>query len=175
MDGAFYLSRITRAITNSSRLTPGDEYPFIGDRLISNRGLDIAVRDYDSHFEEHQVPHSNALHSRLKHRGAYLCGPLARFNLHFDKLSAAAREAAQRANIAPQCLNPFKSILVRGVEIAYALEEAIALIQAYDASGEPFVTAPLRHRSATGSARRPAACSTIATGSTKPASSATPR
>ena len=133
----------------------GHEYPFIGGRLISNRGLDIAVRDYDSHFEEHQVPHSNALHSRLKHRGAYLCGPLARFNLHFDKLSAAARAAARRANIAPQCLNPFKSILVRGVETAYALEEAIALIQAYDASGEPFATAPLRQSIGYGASEAP--------------------
>jgi sulfhydrogenase subunit alpha len=55
----------------------GAEYPFIGKRVISNRGLDISVRDYDGHFEERQVPHSNALHSRLKERGAYLCGPLA--------------------------------------------------------------------------------------------------
>jgi len=133
----------------------GDEYPFIGGRLISNRGLDIAVRDYDSHFEEHQVPHSNALHSRLRQRGAYLCGPLARFNLHFDKLSAAARAAAHRAKIAPPCLNPFKSILVRGVETAFALEEAIALIQAYDASGEPFATAPLRQSIGYGASEAP--------------------
>jgi sulfhydrogenase subunit alpha len=122
----------------------GSRYPFIGARLISNRGLDIAVRDYDGHFEEHQVPHSNALHSRLKQRGIYLCGPLARFNLHFDKLSAAARDGARRANLAPPCRNPFKSILVRGVEIAWALEEAIALIAAYDGDGPPFVRASLR-------------------------------
>ena len=107
----------------------GGEYPFIGNRLISNRGLDISVRDYDGHFEERQVPHSNALHSRLKERGAYLCGPLARFNLHFDKLSAAAREAAQRVNLTPPCRNPFKSIMVRGVEVAFALEQAIELIE----------------------------------------------
>src|SRR5262249_16998794 len=56
----------------------GPQYPFIGDRLISSRGLDISVRDYDSHFEEHQIPHSNALHSRLKNGGNYLCGPMAR-------------------------------------------------------------------------------------------------
>jgi sulfhydrogenase subunit alpha len=122
----------------------GPQYPFIGGRLISNRGLDISVRDYDSHFEEHQIPHSNALHSRLKNGGNYLCGPLARFNLHFDKLSAAAREAARHANIEPPCHNPFKSILVRGVETAWALEEAIALIEGYDASVPPFAAAPMR-------------------------------
>jgi sulfhydrogenase subunit alpha len=122
----------------------GPRYPFIGGRLVSSGGLDIAVRDYDSHFEELQVPHSNALHSRLKQRGLYLCGPLARFNLHFDKLSATARDAAQRVNLAPPCRNPFKSILVRGVETAWALDEAIALIAAHDDGGEPFVHADAR-------------------------------
>jgi coenzyme F420-reducing hydrogenase alpha subunit len=122
----------------------GPQYPFISNRLISNRGLDISVRDYDSHFEERQIPHSNALHSRLKNAGNYLCGPLARFNLHFDKLSAAARDAARRANIEPPCRNPFKSILVRAVETAWALEEAIALIGNYDAGAQPFVEAPMR-------------------------------
>jgi coenzyme F420-reducing hydrogenase alpha subunit len=119
----------------------GPRYPFIGGRLISNRGLDIAVRDYDRHFEELQVPHSNALHSRLKQRGIYLCGPLARFNLHFDKLSATAREAARRIRISPPCHNPFKSILVRGVETVWALEEAINLITGHHDGGEPFADA----------------------------------
>jgi coenzyme F420-reducing hydrogenase alpha subunit len=123
----------------------GARYPFIGERLVSNRGLDVAVRDFDAHFEEHQVPHSNALHARLRQRGSYVCGPLARFTLHFDKLSPAAREAARRAGLDPSCRNPFKSILVRGVEVAWALEEAAGIIESWDGSGEqPFVEAPVR-------------------------------
>jgi coenzyme F420-reducing hydrogenase alpha subunit len=119
----------------------GDVYPFIGERIVSSRGLDISVHDYERRFEEHQVPHSNALHSRLRERGTYFCGPLARFNLHFDKLRAGAREAARRVNLTPPCRNPFKSIMVRAVEVAFALEEAIAQIEAYQGGGEPFVTA----------------------------------
>ncbi len=121
----------------------GARYPFIGDRLISNCGLNIDVHDYDRHFEEHQVPHCNALHSRLKQRGIYLCGPLARFNLHYDKLSTAAREAARRIDLAPPCKNPFKSILIRGVEIVWALEEALRVIENYDGGANPFVVAPV--------------------------------
>ncbi|HKD69343.1 MAG TPA: Ni/Fe hydrogenase subunit alpha [Candidatus Binataceae bacterium] len=117
----------------------GGEYPFIGNRIVSNQGLDIPVRDYERYFEEYQVQHSNALHSRLRQRGTYLCGPLARFNLHFDKLSAAAREAARRVNLEPPCLNPFKSIMVRGVETAFALEEAIRIIESYEGVGDAFV------------------------------------
>ena len=56
-------------------------------RLVSNKGLDIAVRDYEEHFAEEHVEHSNALHCRLKERGAYFVGPQARYNLNFDRLS----------------------------------------------------------------------------------------
>ena len=75
-------------------------------RIVSNRGLDIAARDYDDHFEETHVAHSTALHSRMREaRGTYLVGPLARYALNFDRLSPLAREAAHdgrpRARSAP--------------------------------------------------------------------------
>src|SRR5437763_9283954 len=56
-----------------------NEYPFNEGRLISNKGLNIAVQEYDNHFIEEHVAHSNALHSRVQERGAYLTGPLARY------------------------------------------------------------------------------------------------
>ena len=43
-----------------------DEYPLNEGRVVSNRGLDIAVAEYEQHFEEEHVPHSNALHSRAQ-------------------------------------------------------------------------------------------------------------
>ena len=52
-----------------------DEYPFNEGRLVSNKGLNIPVREYDQTFEEEHVPYTNALHSRLKERGAYFVGP----------------------------------------------------------------------------------------------------
>src|SRR5690348_13537008 len=68
-------------------LSHPDEYPFNEGRLVSNKGLDIAVQEYENHFEEQHVPYSNALHSVLKERGAYFVGPLARYNLNFEQLS----------------------------------------------------------------------------------------
>ena len=65
-------------------LRHGQEYPFNEGRVVSNKGLDIAVQDYEQHFVEEQVPHSHALHSTLKARGSYFVGPLARYNLNFD-------------------------------------------------------------------------------------------
>ena len=64
---------------------------------MSNKGLDIDVAEYEDHFVEQHVKHSNALHSQLRERGSYLVGPLARFNLNFDKLPEMARAAAPTA------------------------------------------------------------------------------
>ncbi len=115
------------------------EYPIVEGRLVSNRGLDIAVREYDHHFVEEQVPYSNALHSRLRTGGAYLVGPLARYNLNFDRLPAAVQEAAREAGLGPVCRNPFQSIVVRSVEVLYACEEALRLIDLYEPPQRPFV------------------------------------
>jgi len=114
-------------------LSHPEEYPFNEGRILSNKGLDIAVREYDEHFAEEQVPYSNALHSVLKIRGAYFVGPMARYNLNFDKLVPLAQEAARAAGLGPECLNPFKSIIVRAVEVLHACEEALRIIDAYEA------------------------------------------
>jgi sulfhydrogenase subunit alpha len=120
-------------------LSEPDEYPIDRGRIVSSRGLDIAVPDYDRHFVEVQVPWSNALHSRLVERGSYLCGPLARFALGFERLSPLAREAANEAGLAPSERNPFRSIVVRCVELVYAADEALRLIAEYEEPDAPAV------------------------------------
>jgi coenzyme F420-reducing hydrogenase alpha subunit len=129
-------------------LRHADEYPFNEGRLVSNKGLNIDVREYDQHFAEEHVEHSNALHSVLKDRGAYFVGPLARYNLNFDKLSPLAQEAARDAGLGPTCLNPFKSIIVRSVETLYACDEALRIIDRYEMPDKPFVE--VQPRAATG-------------------------
>ena len=116
-----------------------DEYPFNEERLRSNKGLDINTTQYDDHFIEEQVPHSNALHSVLTARGAYFAGPLARYNVNFDKLSPLAQAAAREAGLGPTCYNPFQSIVVRSVEVLYACDEALRLIAAYERPEAPAV------------------------------------
>jgi coenzyme F420-reducing hydrogenase alpha subunit len=121
------------------------EYPLCEGRIVSTSGLDIDVREYESHFVESQVPYSHALQTVLL-GGAVFCGPLARFNHDHDRLPALAREAAERAGLRAPCRNPYKSILVRGVEVIFALDEAIRLIEGYvpptAASVQPGPAAP---------------------------------
>jgi len=121
-----------------------DEYAILDGQLISNRGLDIPISAFNDSIEEEHVPHSNALHARIRGRAAYLVGPLARFNLNFDQLSPLAQEAAHEVGLLPECRNPFRSIIARAIEILYACDEALRLIEAYEPPAQPFVEVPPR-------------------------------
>ena len=120
------------------------EYPFNAGQVVSNKGLDIPQRQYDAHFEEYHVKRSNALHSRHVGSGAYVTGPLARYSLNHDALSPLAQQAAREAGLGPTCNNPFRSIVVRAVEMLYAFDEALRIIDAYEEPDAPFVEAPPR-------------------------------
>jgi coenzyme F420-reducing hydrogenase alpha subunit len=120
-------------------LTHPDEYPFNGGRIISARGLDIAINEYEFYFEERHIGHSNALHSVEKGFGPYHVGPLARFNLNFEKLSPIAKAVAKELGILPKIKNPFKSIVVRAIETIHAYEEAIRIIEGYSMPDAPAV------------------------------------
>lgn len=113
-------------------------YPFMDGRIISGSGLDIAVREYEFHFEERHVAHSNALHGFERGRGAYCVGPLARFNLNFDRLTPLARRTAEEVGLIPPVKNPFKTIIVRSIETIVACEEAIRIIDQYERPEKPF-------------------------------------
>ncbi|WP_298106116.1 Ni/Fe hydrogenase subunit alpha [Bradyrhizobium sp.] len=125
-----------------------DEYPFNEGRLVSSRDINIDIAEYESEFEERHVPHSTALHSLLKRRGAYLVGPLARYALNFALLPATVQALGEEVGLQPVCRNPFKSIVVRALEILFACEEALRIIDAYEPPAQASVA--LVPRAATG-------------------------
>ncbi|HYB25084.1 MAG TPA: Ni/Fe hydrogenase subunit alpha [Solirubrobacteraceae bacterium] len=116
-----------------------DDYPIDRGRIVSDRGLDIEPAEFDEHLVEEHVEHSTALHARLRERGSYLTGPLARYSLASGALRPLAREAAAAAGLGATCRNPFQSIVVRAVELVQAADEALALIEAYEQPDAPMV------------------------------------
>ncbi len=118
-------------------LSHPDKYPFNEGQIVSNKGLKISAREFDEHFIEEHVKHSNALHCALKERDAYSVGPLARYSLNFDRLSPLAKEAAREAGLTKVCRNPFQSIIVRSVEMLYAFDEALSVIDRYERPSSP--------------------------------------
>jgi coenzyme F420-reducing hydrogenase alpha subunit len=119
------------------------QYPITEGRIGSSKGLDITPAEYDQYFTEYQVEHSTALHSVLDGR-TYLTGPMARYSLNSATLPAGIRQAATAAGLTGTCTNPFRSIVVRAVELLFACDEALRLIRDYRPPDPPFVdVAPL--------------------------------
>ena len=121
-------------------LSHPDEYPMNEGRIVSNKGLDITARDYDDYFEEIHVRHTNALHCVMKgSETSYHVGPMARYALNFSRLPATIQAEAKQAGLNEVCNNPFKSIIVRSIEVLYACEEALRVIRDYNMPDKPFV------------------------------------
>ena len=117
--------------------------------VVMRSGLAFPAASWDDHVIEEHVPHSNALHAHLAGGRRYLTGPLARYSLSSQWLSPLARDAAAEAGLGPACGNPFRSIIVRAVEVVYAIEEALRLDHRLRAAGPP----PSRCRRGPASAR----------------------
>ena len=124
-------------------LAGSGHYPMLGDAVTTTAGQTYSVVEFGDHFREEHVPHSTALHGRWD-GGEYAVGPLARYALNRHLLTPGAREAAERAGLADQERNPYRSIIVRAVELLDACEHAIAIIEDYIAPAEPAVEVPPR-------------------------------
>ncbi len=124
-----------------------DRYAIESGEIRSSSGLAFPAAEFADHVIEHQVRHSTALHATLDGR-RYLTGPLARYTLNSSRLSPLARRIAAEIGLGDECRNPFRSILVRAVEVVYAIEEALRLIEGYETPARAAV--PVTPRAGTG-------------------------
>jgi sulfhydrogenase subunit alpha len=116
------------------------EYAVLGGRIVSDRGLDIDVAEFDAEFVEHPVPHSTALHARrLGSDDTYLTGPLARWANNRDRVPAEVDALAIRLGVPDVERNPFRSIVIRSLEVLIAIMEAQAIVDAYAEPDASFV------------------------------------
>lgn len=113
------------------------EYPMTRGNIVSTSGLQIEVKDFNQHFEEEQVPYSNTLHGKMKGKESYLVGPMARYNINREKLSPLVKEMIASIGFEDKCINPFRSIIIRALEVLYACDEALRIIDTFDADKEP--------------------------------------
>ncbi|MBC7953078.1 MAG: Ni/Fe hydrogenase subunit alpha [Rhodospirillaceae bacterium] len=128
---------------NFMALRHPDEYAIHEGRLVTSSGLGFPVAQFLDHVDEEHVPWSNALHGFARDGSAHHVGPLARYNLNYDRLGATAQAAANAAGLGAVVRNPFQSIVVRAVELVQVCEDALALVRSYEEPDAPFVDAPL--------------------------------
>jgi coenzyme F420-reducing hydrogenase alpha subunit len=131
----------------SVALSHPDEYAIGRGNLISGQGLETEISHYESHFQEHQSPHSTALYSTLEGR-PYLVGPLPRLNLNFHQLPQPVRQTMDACGISFPSHNMFHSIVARAIELHFAIYEAIRLLEAYRQPEESYI--PLQPREGNG-------------------------
>ena len=119
-----------------------DEYPLTDGRVVSNRGLDLDIAGFAARIHELHVEHSTALHAVLDADRRYQVGPLARWTNNHDRLTDSVRDLAAEVGVGAVETNPFRSILVRGLETVWAIEESRRLIGGYRPPPAPFVEVP---------------------------------
>ena len=127
---------------------PEGDYPLERGRLVSSGGRTFEAAEFEANVVEEHVEHSNALHAHLVGVGPYLVGPMARYALNADRLSPLAQELAAEAGLEADCRNPFRSIVVRAVELLYACDEALQIVDSWDGADSPAV--PIVPRAGTG-------------------------
>jgi coenzyme F420-reducing hydrogenase alpha subunit len=110
---------------------PG-RYPIERGRPACSDGWEADPKELAERVVEEHVERSTALHARIDGRDQYLTGPLARYALNSSALPPLATEAAARAGLGAVCTNPFRSIVVRAVEMVFACDEALSLVDSYE-------------------------------------------
>ncbi len=119
-----------------------DEYAICEGRIVSDRGLDIDVAEFEEHVVERQVEHATALHVHSLDGRGYLTGPLARWANNHDQLPPAVRDLAAEVGVGRVERNPFRSIVVRSLEVLVAVLETQRLVAEYTPPNRAFVDVP---------------------------------
>jgi coenzyme F420-reducing hydrogenase alpha subunit len=111
-------------------------YPIdVGVGVLVSNGLGFPLGDFESFVSRPRSGSMRTGRAALRGAKATLTGPLARYALCGARLHPAARSAAQQAGLVPGERNPYRSALIRAVELVHALEEAATLIDGYPTTG----------------------------------------
>ncbi|GAA2740690.1 MULTISPECIES: Ni/Fe hydrogenase subunit alpha [Kitasatospora] len=128
-----------------------------GDRRGSVHAFPLA--EFGTHVVEHQVPYSTALHSRLDGR-RHLTGSLARFAISGHRMPAGLLDLAVAGGLGDPrtgavCRNPYRSIVIRAIEVLYAVDEALRIIDEYRPPPRPYIPVPARAATGHGATEAP--------------------
>jgi coenzyme F420-reducing hydrogenase alpha subunit len=108
-----------------------------GVGVLASNGLGFPITEFESFVSRTRTGQLRTGRAALRGSRATLTGPLARNALCARLLHPAARGAADRAKLTADERNPYRSALIRAVELVHALEEAEALIEHYEPADPP--------------------------------------
>ena len=143
-------------VTELVGMTHPDEYAIVEGGMASTSGRFFPVAEFETITSEEHLEHSNALHSVMTDTGTpYFVGPLARYNLNEAQLTPVARECAEKLELSAPEMDPFFSMAARVAELAYAMEDGLRLLRAYEPPDPPAVAVTPRAGRATWATEAP--------------------
>jgi sulfhydrogenase subunit alpha len=111
-------------------------------RIVSDKGLDLSVKDYETHFQESEVPYAFAKQSVLVDGSTLRVGALARLNNKFEQLQDRTKSLAQEAGLPHPSDNPFHNNFAQSLEVVDAIEQCIHLMESMSLQDEDRHAAP---------------------------------
>ena len=125
-------------------LDRAQEYAINEGRIVSDRGLDISVDDYQVHFTESEVPYAFAKQSTIGGQGIFRVGALARLNVKFASLQDRTRSLAQEVGLQMPHSNPFYNNLAQSLEVVDGIEQCIRILESTTFEDEEIYASPER-------------------------------
>ncbi len=110
-------------------LNRAEGYAINEGRIVSDRGLDISMDDYDAHFQEAEVPYAFAKQSTIAGRGIFRVGALARLNNKFGNLQDRTQALAVQMGFQHPHSNPFYNNLAQSLEVVDGIEQCIQILE----------------------------------------------
>jgi len=125
-------------------------YPWIGGRLVSSDGVEMAEADYARMTNEYVTDDNTSKWCKLS-RPSFAVGALARFNNNWQQLHPEAQKVATELKLRAPCYNPFMNNVAQVVEAVQVVHESLALIdEILDASAEDPLMAEFQPRAGEG-------------------------
>jgi coenzyme F420-reducing hydrogenase alpha subunit len=125
-------------------------YPWIGGRLISSDGVEMAESDYARMTNEYLSDGNTSKWCKLS-RPSFAVGALARFNNNWQQLCPEALEVAGGLKLRAPCHNPFMNNVAQLVEAVHVTRESLGLIdQVLEAPADAPLLAAVEPRAGSG-------------------------
>lgn len=105
------------------------EYAIYDGDVISNKGLHVAVDEFENNFHEFQRPKEIIKRVMTDGETSYMVGSIARVNNQGDKLSPKARKFRESLGFSLPDFNPFHNVLYQMTEVIHSIEESAELMR----------------------------------------------
>jgi sulfhydrogenase subunit alpha len=119
-----------------------EQYAINGGRIVSDRGLNLPVDDYDVHFKEWEVPYAFTKQSSVSDGAIFRVGALARLNNKFERLQERTKTLAGEIGLLYPNDNPFYNNLAQSLEVVDGIEQCIQVLEAARFQEEEPYTSP---------------------------------